>query len=67
MDVYDKDIGKSVYGFDSIAIVGGDICPPQCPFTSVEESMALDLMVRVVIHGEYSAEFICPRRLEGEV
>lgn len=39
MDVYDKDIGKSVYGFDSIAIVGGDICPPQCPFTSVEESM----------------------------
>jgi len=29
--------------------------------------MVLDLVVTVVVHGEYLAEFICPRRLEGEV
>ena len=65
--MYNKDIRKSVYGFDSIALVGGDTCPRQCSFTSVEESMVLDLVVRVVVHREYQAEFICPRRLEGEV
>ena len=29
--------------------------------------MVLDLVVKVVVHGEHQAEFICPRRLEGEV
>lgn len=67
MNVYGKDIRKLVYGFHSIALVGGDTSPRQCSFTSVEESMVLDLVVRVVVRGEYLAEFICPRRLEGEV